>query len=267
MKKNEIVSIMLSWNRPHLLSKTIRSYFETVRLPHRLTVIDNASDEETKQMLRELSVEFSFEAIFLDTNKGGRAFNVVLDRIDRQWAHFSENDMQYRPGWDETLIAKMGAYPEMGQISPYSPFPEEHLGEIATVRPATLSTRDGQSVYFTKINVSTTCLVRPDVIRSGIRWKNYTRGQFHFPSDGHFSTDIKRKGWKIAWNDCHLVTNWGHNLAEFQQELDYYVESYSSKRFVGLEGWDKRLQKHGYKLLNEEGKYKIVPLEEKDKWP
>lgn len=268
MKNITLLTIILSWNRPELLERTIHSYLRTVSVPYKLIVVDNGSDQKTVSVLARLAAQYNFKAVFLKKNIGGKAFNEILNNEDLhpyQFIHFSENDIEYRQEWDKELIRKFNAFPNVGQISPYSPFPQEHNGEIWETKQAILVKNREFSLYMTKMNVGTTCIVRKNLIQQGLRWKNINQGRFHFPADGLFSADVRRLGWKVAWNDKYLATNWGHNIVELQKDLQYYMENYSSKK-LGLAGFKKRLKKIGYKLVKRaDGSYRIIAVNQRRK--
>lgn len=254
----EILSIILNWNRPELLERTVVSYFNTISSSYKLIVLDNGSDESTRAILRELSSKYGFEAFFLDRNHGGEAFNFILDLgIDCKYVHFSENDIEYQPGWDVCVLEKMDNIYQIGQLSLFSPFPQLEIGEVWEEKDAKLFERDIHSFYLTNKNVGTTCVVRKELIDLGLRWKNYESGDWRFPSDGEFSSDVRKMGWYVAWNDRYLATNWGHNIIEFQKNLNYYIENYRAKTWFSIDGFSKRLQKNGFKLQIENGQYKI----------
>ncbi|WP_171016834.1 glycosyltransferase family 2 protein [Pseudalkalibacillus caeni] len=264
-KNLELLSIILSWNRSELLEKTIRSYLETVSVPHRLVVVDNASDPTTIECIKSLQDQYKFKVKFLRKNVGGNAFNIVLDEEDVdlfKFVHFSENDVEYLPGWDLDLISKFASFPELGQLSPFSPYPEKGKGEVWTPKRARKVCRENKTVYMAR-TVGTTCVVRKEIIQNGLRWRTHRRG-FLLPKDRHFSIQIKKLGWRVAWNDRYVATNWGHNIKSFQENPDYYVQNYNSKK-VKIKGFQKRLRKEGYQLIEkDDGSYDIKPMDKKN---
>ena len=95
----------------------------------------------------------------------------------------------------------------------------------------------------------------------GLRWN--TRNITHdtdilLPADGGFSIKIKKLGFWVAWNDKYTVINWGHNVKEWADHLDYYLEVYRAKAAEGEEAMKQRLIDNGYDLRNVNGKYEII---------
>lgn len=263
MTRPVFLTLLLSWGRPHLLEKTIHSYFRTIRVSHRLIAIDNGSDETTRKLLQRLSRDYGFQTVFLKKNSGGQSFNAFLGRDSQDFVHFSENDVEYLPGWDEALLEKMATFRRIGQLSPYAPYVDLENGEIAIEKPARKVTRRGKTIYLAKHNVGTTSIVRNDLFRNGLRWQNVGGGRFRYPADGLFSQSIKRLGWQVAWNDRHTVKNLGHLVSEMQSHPDYYIESYANKNWLSQDALKERLARFGYTIQEDkDGRKKIVAKED-----
>ncbi|WP_059041715.1 glycosyltransferase family 2 protein [Paenibacillus rubinfantis] len=257
-----LLTILLSWNRPELLEQTINSYHKTITCTFKLVVVDNGSDTETTHLLSELSQKFDFDVLYLEENIGGEAFNLILDRdYNYKYVHFSENDLEYLPGWDEQIIKKLNLFHQIGQISLFSPVPQTEIGEIWEAKNAKLISREGLSFYITDQNVGTSSVVRKELIEQGLRWSNFESGQWRFPADGQFSGDVRRLGWYVAWNDRYLVTNWGHNIQEFEKNLEYYLSNYKAKTWFSIEGLKERLLKNGYRLVEDGEKSKLIKID------
>lgn len=251
---------MLSWNRPELIERTIKSYFNTISIPHDLIVLDNNSNKETQSVLKKLEKQYNFKLVLLEENKGGKAFNLFLDNIeDYDFVHFSENDLEYLPGWDLEMLLKFTIFPGLGQLSPYSPIPQTDSGEIWYQKPGEYITKDDYALYLTPANVGTTSLVRSKLITQGLKWENLSKSKLLFPADYNFSQAVKNLGWQVAWNDKYLAKNWGHNIEQFKKNIEYYLENYKIKEnFASRGGLKNRLKKHGYDLVKSNGKYKII---------
>ncbi|MBU9713304.1 glycosyltransferase family 2 protein [Evansella tamaricis] len=253
IKKEEIIikilTILLNWNRPELVKTTIESYYKNTSVDFKFIVADNGSNFETVSLLEELSIKYDFEVEYLKKNTGGLAFNYVLDRIPFDsfpFIHFTENDIEYLQNWDHTLLKKMKNFPEVGQISPFSPFPQTDKGEYSWEKAATKVTRNGNSVYLSKHNVGSTSIIRSEILIGGLRWSNIKgKDSILFPNDGLFSRRIKEMGWKAAYNDSYVVNNLGHTLEELENNLEYYVNNHQSKSF---DRFKKRIGEFGFVL-------------------
>jgi len=98
----------------------------------------------------------------------------------------SENDIEYTSGWDRELIDKLGIFPEIGQLCPFSPYPQTERGEVWEEHPARMLTRDSAAVYVADGNVSTTSIIRREIWDKGVRWHTIQQGHLRFPDDGLF---------------------------------------------------------------------------------
>lgn len=253
-----LLTILLSWNRPELLEKTVKSYFSSISVTFDLIVVDNGSNTETTSIINSLANNYDFKTIFLEKNIGGLAFNEAIETAqlnDYRFVHFSENDIEYLTGWDQALIGKLETFKDVGQISPFSPFPPRELGDFARDKKAILTTRNDQKIYVTKSNVGSTCIVKREIIENGLRWKNIETNQgFRFPNDGLFSKEIKRLGYLIAYNDKYVVNNWGHNIYELEKDLEYYIKNHQAK---SLDRLKKQLSLFDMTLIKSGEKYQI----------
>ena len=253
-------TVVLSWNRPALLRRTLLSYRATTRSRARLLVVDNGSGQETMALIESAKSSGLIDAaICLPGNEGGLALNHALPFLDGDYIHFSENDVEYRAGWDARLLAKFAAFPWLGQLSPFGPAPEAGGGEVWVAHDSDPLCAGGQRIFVTRANVGTTCVIPRQVAEVGIRWRNIEAGRWRWPDDAAFSARIQAQGRLVAWNDSYAATNWGHNVAEWNRELPYYLESYAAKPWVGIGGLEQRLRQAGHEFVRT-GDGKIVRI-------
>jgi glycosyltransferase involved in cell wall biosynthesis len=246
-------TVLLSWNRPHMLYRTLRSYRETTRSAAELIVVDNGSMRETTTLIESAeSVGLIDTAIFLSANQGGLAFNYPTPYLRGTYVHYSENDVEYRPHWDTVLLAKFSAFPSLGQISPFGPKPEVGTGEVWVEHAGQLASSSGQEVFATNAGVGTTCIIRRQVLEHGVRWTNIEAGEWRWPNDAGFSSQVRRSGFAVAWNDRYVAANMGHNISELTTGLPYYLAGYAAKEWVGIGGLERRLRTAGHELVRAE---------------
>jgi len=259
-----ISTVLINWNRLHLLKKTINSYLETISVPYELIIIDSASTDGSKEYIETVCNENpKLKGILLTEDfGGGNAINLGLEICRGTYLHVSENDIEYLPGWDQELLKKFNVFPKLGQISLFSSNPESKKGEIWEKHPSKAITNNEQTVYFAKKNITTSCIFRRQLWDEGIRWKNVICGENKFPDDDDFSKAVKSHGYQVAWNDHYTVFNWGHNVEEWIENLEYYISNYKDKR-VGINGMKKRLKENGYELIQLDGNYKIIKQRKK----
>jgi glycosyltransferase involved in cell wall biosynthesis len=253
-----LTSIFLSWNRPHLLEKAIDSYNANTTVDHEVFLVDNASDGATKKVIKAARRAGKLDrAVFLRRNIGGLALNRILPEAKGRFIHFSENDFEYFEGWDKAALRKFEAFPKLGQMGLMSPWPKTGEGEIWGPVDIERLESGGEVIYKTPC-VSTTSVIRREIIDSGLVWDNYVvEGRFRLPNDWGFSGRIAEMGYLVAWPDEHLAQTWGHNVAEFEKDVEYYIENYANKSWLGADVFDRRLAELGYQLVFEGGKWQI----------
>ena len=255
-----ISTILLNWNRLYLLKKTLDSYLKTISVPYELLIIDNNSSDGSQEYIeRFCACNANISSILLSQNKGGEALNLGLARASGQFLHVSENDLIYQENWDKKALKTFAIFPELGQLSLFSPFPPcDLVGE--TCRFYTSLKRNNNIIYPTDINIGSSSIFRREIWEQGVRWQNADAGSYRFPNDTVFSRSVIKLGYLVAWNDQYLVINQGHLLQEFKNNLHYYIENYRSKH-GNLNIFEKRLNKLGYRLHKIASGYRISDQE------
>lgn len=121
--KHLLLTVLVSYKRLPLLQQTLASYLATVSLPHRLLVIDNASDEETRGWLRDFEVASGIEVEYLAENRfPGPAANIgwhlgtAAGEPYVTLLHRSDNDVEYLPGWCDEVAERFGADADLWQL-------------------------------------------------------------------------------------------------------------------------------------------------------
>jgi glycosyltransferase involved in cell wall biosynthesis len=239
---NPVISIIvLSWNRELLLRNTILSLLVTTKSKFEIFIVDNASTDGSKEWLQVFSNFYpSIKVFFLDENIGGEAFNIPLSKVKGKYVLFSENDLEYLPGWDEYMIHQFESFSELGQLSPFAPNPMREIGEVWVDKPFEVE-KKGNEVLFKAIhNVTTTCMVRTELLEKGLKWTNLIskEGLFKFPADGKFSADVKNMGYLVGWSDQYKSINWGFNQRIISKEKEYYNENWKEKSNLNIDGID-----------------------------
>lgn len=121
-KKDETIDIVLvSYNRPRMLEKTIESIKDRTLYPHRLIVVDNNSNDETKRILKRFEkVGKVDKVIYMEENVGqAMSQNVGLQYVKSEYFVTTQNDLlppKFNPCWLERLKHLMEKHTEYGAI-------------------------------------------------------------------------------------------------------------------------------------------------------
>jgi GT2 family glycosyltransferase/glycosyltransferase involved in cell wall biosynthesis len=110
----EVTIIMLSYGRLEQTLNAIRALREHVRVPFKFLLIDNGSDDETKEGLRKAASSWNrVELLLLDENlgcAGGRMHG--LDRVTTDYVLFIDNDIEVLLGTVEHLMLGLEMNPD-----------------------------------------------------------------------------------------------------------------------------------------------------------
>lgn len=122
-----ISTVVLNWNRSDLLKRTIESYLDTVSIPYEIIIVDNASRDDSRDVIDSFTAtNTNISSVLLDENRGGEALNAGLELATGDLLHLSENDLEYLPGWSERVRDYFEVFDDLGQLSPFSPVPEDN---------------------------------------------------------------------------------------------------------------------------------------------
>jgi len=228
-----------------LLQQTLQSYLATVAGPFELTVIDNASTDGSREVIERFRNEFkSLHAIILNQNLGGEAINAALEHVNGDLIHISENDQVFLDGWSEHVRESFTAFTGLGQLSLHGVVPTDD--EVWELKTGHLRFSKGKIVYEAHDNVGTSSLILAPVFRAaGVRLHNIASngsGTFKLPDDARLSAEIKNLNLWCAWSDRYYVRNIGHEVDEFGRDPAYYRQNYQSKPWVGVHGFQRRLE-------------------------
>jgi glycosyltransferase involved in cell wall biosynthesis len=235
-----ISTVVLNWNRVALPEKALASWFETITGPAELIVVDNASTDGSRHVIERSSVH---KAILLDENIGGEAVNHALEYASGDLIHICENDQLLLAGWSDHVRDSFNAFSQLGQLSLHGVVPADD--EAWPVKQGNLRFAHGKILYETEYSVGTSSILPAAVFkRHGVRVHNLPTDRpdtFRFPDDGRLSSEVSALGLWCAWSDKYWVRNLGHELEEFKRDPEYYRDNYSSKAWLGVEGWQRRI--------------------------
>lgn len=109
-------SVIISFNRLELLQRCYQTYKETVSVPHTLVIVDNRSNNKTRQWLSE-KVSPHDNVIFLEHNRfPGYACNRGWETMPLETTHLhrSDNDFIFIRGWCEAFLERFND--KVGQV-------------------------------------------------------------------------------------------------------------------------------------------------------
>jgi len=114
LARNPVITIVIpTYQRPRLLERAIRSVLNQTYLDFQVCVYDNASGDETKEVVAKLMKEDHRVRYFChSSNIGALAnFNYALNRIATPYFSFLCDDDAYLPDFFESALKKFAQYP------------------------------------------------------------------------------------------------------------------------------------------------------------
>ena len=115
--------VLLSWNHPELTRPCVESLCANTTVPARLIIIDQGSDEETRNYLKSLrsTPHLTIDLLWNPFNVGyPKGMNQGLSKSTAPFVCFLNNDVLVPPGWLEELIFVAESDPSIGLVNPAS---------------------------------------------------------------------------------------------------------------------------------------------------
>jgi len=114
--------IMIIWNELDVTKKALESIKNNSNFPYRLILIDNNSEQNTKQWLKtiEKTQEFGETIVIFNKENLGwiKGINKGLEIADSKYICFMNNDILCGYNWLHNMIDTMEKYPEIGLANP-----------------------------------------------------------------------------------------------------------------------------------------------------
>lgn len=198
MQKRETIDIIVvTFSRRLYLEQTLESIKKNTKWPYRLTVIDNASKDDTRAWLKKNKKRLGIDNLLLRSHNVGvaAARMIGIKQARSSIVACSDDDAWYNPGWLTECMKVLEAFPECAVATvdkhPGRSQPDSYLGR---------EKRHGISVVLRKCCRPYSMVFRKDVIIhvGGFRLpKNHVMG---FMNAG-LCDRLRRDGWKVARSD------------------------------------------------------------------
>lgn len=123
MEKPLVDLILLSWNHPEVTRPCVESILANTEVPSRLIIIDQGSNETTREYLKAISssAQVDVEILWNPENVGfPRGMNQGLRHGNAPYVCFLNNDILVPPGWLGVLLAVAQSDASIGLVNPAS---------------------------------------------------------------------------------------------------------------------------------------------------
>jgi N-acetylglucosaminyl-diphospho-decaprenol L-rhamnosyltransferase len=220
--------VVVSYKNRGLLEKCVKSIYASLKdldLKSVVTVVDNASRDGTRELVREHFPEINY--IENKENMGSaRAFNIgVLSRKDATYTLLMNDDVELFPDTIRNMLDTLASYPAAKGVPAnlFRPDGSEQkmkLGLIGLRRERSDKTR------FVQFGGTTTCLYYTDVLLDLGLFDGY---YFFYNEDLDLSLRAKRKGIRFVFNPRIKVVHYkgyGRKKGEKQIKPNFYAANY-----------------------------------------
>lgn len=213
----KIHTCLVTYNRLELTRQAIASYLATVDVDFTLAIVDNGSEDGTREWLVSSQRNMLWRSgdrvsiILLEENRyPGYACNRGWEALpdDCEYLHRADNDFEFLPGWTGRVLDRFESDTLVGQVG----------------------LRTDEEELFAEWNTGGNCMIRRVLWNAGIRWdeRPWTEYPPGHSEDGILSQDILGLGW--LWTrvkePCIVP------LASGDWSDPYYQKSYGDRQIA-----------------------------------
>lgn len=242
----KISIVILSYNHPDLLQKTLDSVANHSFYPNlEIIIVDNASNEETVDLLNKYNHIKNIKIIFNQQNYGfAKGNNIGLKAATGDYLILLNNDVIVTPGWVSRLLFHVRK-PNVGLVGPVT----NSIGNEAKI-DATLSDYQkytyshwGETLEVNNIAAFCWIISRETYQKIGDLDKRFGRGMFE---DDDYCKRIKKIGLKILIADDVFIHHFGG--ASFKQlQSEEYQQLFSENKSKFETKWHTKWIPHQYR--------------------
>lgn len=230
----KLLVVLVTYERLDYTKRTMKYFWDTVKVPHFLVVCDNNSTDGTAEYLKGVQQRGRADMIILnpDNYYPGKATNIGWERgLERypEATHLMrlDNDMKLVDGWDIAAESYFKAVPTLGQLG---------LDHEAIEHPkAALRVLE---INGKKINPWPGCVGGPNIIRRkiwdmGIRYDElmWNDGrQSPLQEDSQFSKKIQNAGYITGHMTEDLARTFA-NEENWSDYSDYYLKTMTDRGY------------------------------------
>lgn len=202
--------VVLSFNRPDFLHRTIASLKQYTTYPYELIVVDDGSMEKGNvEFLMRLyeAKELSLLILNPGRNQGvGASINKGFHAAHGKYLLKLDADLTYTPFWLERTVAIMETFPEIGVLGLFHYWHEPCDWRNKLIRK---EVRNNIEVEVHEDQVGSTMVFTREVYE---KYGDFREGSYCFGADYGYKMHLKEEGYWIALPIGDLVDNFGFGL-------------------------------------------------------
>lgn len=217
----KLLIALITYNRLSYTQKTLRHLWQTIENPYYIVVVDNNSDDGTRDYLKRLEKRYRVDKVILnpDNYYPGKATNIGWEEGLKEYPEAThlmrlDNDMLLQKGWDTLAEEYFKKIPELGQLG---------LDHEAIEHPKAVLRE--MEINGMTLNPWPGCVGGPNIIRRklwdmGLRYKElmWNDGRNSpLQEDSQFSKAIQATGYLIG----HMTENVARTFANESNWSDF----------------------------------------------
>ncbi len=120
MEEKLVSAVVITHNRKDLVQKAIQSVLNQTYKPMELIVVDDASDDTTRELLTQLSLDKGFQYIYIpkeESRGGNHARNVGILQAKGEYIALLDDDDEWLPEKTAKQAAYLDAHPDIAVVS------------------------------------------------------------------------------------------------------------------------------------------------------
>ncbi len=241
----KISFIMLSFGKKNQTLEAIKSLKNTVKIPHEIVLLDNGSDFETVDFIKN-NIEGKFDntlVVYNPQNLGtAQGRRVALEHACGDWFVIFDNDEVAETGWLEEILIRGLSDPKVGAVTCKVIFPNKKLqccGGTINKLEEDLISLDLIGMGLDAFNLESAQLADCDWCPIGATLFTINPSAFlhsGYPNvfeDAGVSMGLRRLGYRLINSPASWV--W-HNHMNFEKNIDmserYKFERYNASRML-----------------------------------
>ncbi len=218
--------IVVTWNKLNYIKECVESVLKYTDVKSRLIIVDNASENDTKEYLKGLTgtETVHIKIIFNDKNLGpGKGRNIALKIMDADYVCFVDSDVKVSPGWLSTMIALADGNSEIGMLNPSSNNFNQVPPDDMPVDRYAVSLAPFKKEYIEVGQCISFCmLIKAEVVRTiGFIDEDYILAMYE---DTDYSRKASAAGYLCAIAKGAYVWHYGHGSTGRVRQMDAIAE-------------------------------------------
>lgn len=217
----KILIVLITHNRLEYSKRTLKALKDTIKVPHYLVIVDNASTDGTKDWLGQMEMSADKGPIIIfnpDNYYPGKACNIGWKEGLKLYPDFThlmrlDNDMHFELGWDIKAEQYFKKIDRLGQLGLDFDGGENKVPQFY----------NGLGLVEWPGCVGGPCIIRREIWDAGIRYDEtpWEGSRSKVQEDSRFSRRIKDDGWLVGHMDTRLSWTFA-TKNNWKQYPEYY---------------------------------------------